>query len=222
MNGQGIPPDGPTRTSWGLYPAGGDFDADDFEDTRTMGTKGGLGEGINPIMLSSFVDFMIAEGEYQFNGNTTAAKDAFLRGIAKSLDKVESFESLVSNKMSEQRDGRAGTGTVKELFGMDQAAKDNHIAEMDALFDASANQMDVIITEFYIAAWGNGLEAYNMYRRTGFPGNLMPALEVDPGDFPLSFFYPAISVDRNASMNQKAGLTTQVFWQDAGVAAGLY
>ena len=61
LNGTGIPPDGPIRTSWGLYPFGGDFDDDTFDDTRESGTRGGLGEGIWPLMLSSFVDFYRAE-----------------------------------------------------------------------------------------------------------------------------------------------------------------
>ena len=160
---------------------------------------------------------MIAEGELRFNNDVAAAKAALDQGIANSLDKVESFESLVATKMSTTvtlRDG--SSGTIKGLYGMSASDKTNYLAEIDAMWNAAgANQLDIVIKEFYIAAWGNGLEAYNMYRRTGYPAGIMPALEVDPGAFPLSFFYPAISVDRNASINQKADLTTPVFWQDA-------
>jgi len=146
-------------------------------------------------------------------------------GIQASLDKVESFESLVAAKMGTTvtlRDG--SSGTIKGLYGMDATDKSNYIAEVQGLYDApGANQLDVVIKEFYIAAYGNGFEAYNMYRRTGYPGNLQPALE-DPGPFPLSFLYPANSVDRNANLLQKpdGSLAVPVFWQDAGVATGLY
>ena len=33
------------------------------------------------------------------------------------------------------------------------------------------DKLDILIKEYYIAAWGNGLESYNMIRRTGKPEN---------------------------------------------------
>jgi hypothetical protein len=73
-----------------------------------------------------------------------------------------------------------------------------------------------------IAAFGNGLESYNMYRRTGMPLNMAPALNEVPGKFPLSFLYPSNSTSRNANITQKADLGEPVFWQNATVASGLY
>ena len=222
LNGEGIPPDGPIRTSFGLYPWGGDFDNDEFDVTQHLGTTGGLGEGISPILLSSTVDFMLAEAVLRLS----AAGDARVlleSGIRASLDKVESFEGLVAAKMGTNitlRDG--SSGTVKEVYGMDAAAKDSYVATVLAIYDApGANQLDVVIKEHLIAAYGNGLEAYNMYRRTGLPANMAPSMEPS-GPFPLSFFYPANTVDRNANIAQKDGLTQPVFWQDAGVASVLY
>ena len=218
LNGSGIPPDGPIRTSWGLYPFGGDFDDDTFDDTRESGTRGGLGEGIEPYMLSFYVDFMRAEAILSMgaSGNARAMLEDGIRG---SMDKVLSFESLVSAKMStpvELRDG--STGTIKELFGMDDDAIDLYVSEVLALYDAAADdnaRLDVVIKEFHIAAWGNGLEAYNMVRRTGFPSNLQPALEPAAGTssdpFPRSFFYPTNHVDRNSNVEQKT-LSDPVFW----------
>jgi len=223
MNGEGIPPDGPIRTSYGLYPFGGDFDDDEFDDTRTLGIKGGLGGGIAPIMLSSFVDFMRAEAAIRFSGDAAAAEAHMVNGINASLDKVETFENLVADKMATTvtlRDG--SSGTIKGLFGMDGASKADYVAKVSALYNApGANQLDIVIKEFYIAAWGNGLEAYNMYRRTGSPRNFMPAME-SPGPFPLSFFYPLNAETRNSNITQKGNLAVPVFWQDAGVASSLY
>lgn len=216
LNGQGIPPDGPIRTSYGLYPGGGDFDDSTFDDTREEGSTGGLGQGIFPIMLSSFVDFMRAEAALTL-GTSDDARALLESGIRKSLDKVESFESIVANKMGTSvtlRDGSAGT--IKQLFGMDQAAKDNYVAEILALYDAGNDQekLDVVITEYYIAAWGNGLEAYNMYRRTGLPANMQPALEPEPGQFPNTFFYAVDFVTRNSNVDTKA-LDVRTFWAPA-------
>jgi hypothetical protein len=92
------------------------------------------------------------------------------------------------------------------------------------MYDAgsAAEKLAIVVKEYYIAAWGNGLEAYNMYRRTGYPSNMEPGLEPTVGVFPLSFFYPANSVTRNSNMTQKDELDVAVFWQDAGVASGLY
>lgn len=224
LNGEGIPPDGPIRTSYGLYPFGGDFDDDSFNDTRKSGTLGGLGRGINPLLLSSWVDFMRAEAVLRL-GASGDARALLQSGIQKSLDKVESFESLVAAKMATTVTLKNGSsGTIKGLYGMSAAKKTAYINEVLAQYDAAsaAGQLDIVIKEFYIAAWGNGIEAYNMYRRTSLPANMMPSLEVDPGAFPLSFFYPANAVDRNANIEQKGDLNLPVFWQDASVAATLY
>lgn len=216
LNGSGIPPDGPIRTSWGLYPFGGDFDDDTFEDTREQGTRGGLGAGIWPMMLSSFVDFYRAEAALTL-GTGENARTLLESGIRASMAKVISFESLVSAKMGTNvtlKDG--STGTIRDLFGTDQSNIDFYVADVLALYDApGANQLDVVIKEFHIAAWGNGFEAYNMYRRTGYPANIQPGLEPSTGTvtdpFPRSFLYPVDHITRNASAVQKT-LDEPVFW----------
>lgn len=224
LNDEGIPPDGPTRTSWGLYPAGGDFDADDFTDSRKQGTTGGKGAGIAPIMLSSYVYFMRAEAALTM-GTGEDARQMMMDGINASLDKVESFESLVSEKMAEERDIRGTLIIVKDFYGMSSTTKAAYTTEVGNLYDAATTDQErlaVTSKEFFIAAFGNGLESYNMYRRTGYPDNLQPALESAPGPFPLSFFYPSNSVNRNANVDQKTDLTTSVFWQDASIIPMLY
>ncbi len=218
LNGEGIPPDGPIRTSWGLYPAGGAFDDDTFDDTRQLGTTGGLGGGITPIMLSSYVDFMRAEAALTL-GTGEDPRALLASGIRKSLDKVESFESLVASTMSTQLTLRDGsTGTVKELYGMDEDSKTDYINEVLAMYDASANdddRLDVIIKEYYIASFGSGLEAYNMWRRTGKPSNMTPAIEPAFGQFPYSFLLPIDHITRNSNIEQKT-LADRVFWNVSG------
>ena len=225
LNGEGIPPDGPTRTSWGLYPFGGEFDYDDFDDTRHQGTTGGLGQGIYPIMLSSFVDFMRAEAALRL-GTADDARALLERGIRGSMDKVRSFESIVASTMSLELVDRLGNAiTVEKAFAMTDQDVDDYVADVLSRYDAASatNKLDIVIKEFYIAAWGNGLEAYNMYRRTGLPSNMQPGLEPGGGSgadpFPVSFLYPGVHVSRNANVDQKDGMGIPVFWP---MASGLY
>jgi len=227
LNGEGIPPDGPIRTSYGLYPFGGDFDDDSFKDTRQSGTTGGLGAGIAPIFMASFGDLMQAEAILRLSatGGGGDARALLKSGMEESLDKVESFEDLVSSKMNTSVTLKSGaSGTIKDLFGMSPASKASYVTKVLAKYDAATSnteKLDIVVKEMYIAAWGNGLEAYNLYRRTGMPSNLEPALE-PPGPFPLSFFYPSNSVTRNASIKQKDEMNVPVFWQDGSVSSGLY
>lgn len=218
LNPQGIPPDGQIRTSWGLYPGGGQFDDATYQDTRKLGTTGGLGQGILPVMLSSVVDLMRAEAALTL-GTSDDPRALLEKGIRASLNKVETFESLVPGTMGRTVEIRGGgTGTVKELYGMSQAKKDAYVNNVLALYDAADadGKLDLVVKELMIASWGNGLEAYNAYRRTGKPNNMQPALEQIYGDFPRTFLLPAVHVTRNASVDQKT-FNDRVFWDDGSI-----
>ena len=93
-NAAGIPPDGPVRAVYGLYPAGGNFDDNSFDFTQNAGTDGALGEGIAPIMLSSWVDFMRAEIALASSGDARALLES---GMKKSMDKVFSFADKIKH-----------------------------------------------------------------------------------------------------------------------------
>ncbi len=216
LNGEGIPPDGPTRTSYGLYPGGGDFDWSDYSDTRTAGTSGGLGQGILPIMLSSFVDFMRAEAALTMSTGEDA-RALLESGIRASMAKVRGFESLVPATMAQEVGRGDELTTVGASLTMTDEDVDNYVAEVLADYDAASDPLDVVIKEFYLAAWGNGKEAYNMYRRTGYPSNMQPGLEPEVGTFPRSFLLPANHVTRNINATQRA-LSDRVFWDDGSAS----
>lgn len=212
LNAEGIPPDGPFRTAWGLYPAGGQFDDNTYASTQQEGTTGGLGQGINPILLASFMDFLRAEAALTM-GTTDDPRALLESGVRKSIAKVQSFASLVPSTMSRSItsvvDG--SVSTVSEIFEPTAADVDAYVAHVLESYDAASDKLDVVMKEYYIALFGNGMEAYNMYRRTGKPNNMMPALEPNPGPFIRSFFLPGDHVNRNLNANQKE-LTTPVFW----------
>jgi len=218
LNPAGIPPDGPIRTSYGLYPGGGQFDDDTFNDTRQSGSTGGLGEGVLPIMISPMVDLMRAEAALTLSTGEDA-RALLESGIRASVNKAVSFESLVAGTMSTSvvlRDG--SEGTIKELFGTSAEDIDRYVASVLALYDAASadGKLDLVAKEMMIASWGNGLEAYNLYRRTGKPNNMQPALEAVYGEFPRTFLLPAIHVTRNSSVTQKS-FTDRVFWDDGTI-----
>ena len=74
--------------------------------------------------------------------------------------------------------------------------------------------MRVIAREYWLALYGNGIEAYNLYRRTGQPDGMQPGLNPVVGKFPRSFIYPDAYVNRNSNAKQKADFGVKVFWDN--------
>jgi hypothetical protein len=83
-----------------------------------------------------------------------------------------------------------------------------------ALYDAAATneeKLAIVVEEFYIASFGNSVEAYNNYRRTGYPvlGNSV----ISNTDFPRSYFIPSSEMNSNDNPDlEQKKLTDQVFW----------
>lgn len=194
----GIPPDGGLRTAFGLYPIGGRFDANQglSSNGRAMGTTG---SGISPIMLSSYVQFMLAENA--LNGGAGNARTFLEAGVRQSISKVMTFrDDLVTQSF------KPSTGDV-----------DDYVANVLSLYDAAGTndaKLEVVAREYWIAAFGNGVETYNLVRRTGKPANLQPTLNATPGSFIRSFLYPNTFVSNNQNVSQKpgTGVETPVFW----------
>ena len=196
-NAEGIPPDGPKRTSFGVYPVGGRFD--DNDAARVNNGQGLNGAGIWPIMMDSFVYFMRAEAALYLTTSDDAA--AMLeQGIRSSMNTVTGFLPNPGDF----------TNTA------DATDIDDYVNAVIASYMAATSdeeRMDIIGKEYWLAMYGNGVEGYNLYRRTGAPGNLQPTL-LGTGSFPRSFLYPSNTVDRNLNITQKPGLTEQVFWDN--------
>ncbi len=189
----GVPPDQLKRTTYGLYPIGGAFDADNFTPVTT--NIGAGGAGIFPFMLSSYVKFLRAESALM-SGTTGDPKTLLEEGIRASMDKVLNFP-----------------GPVDASFAASDADVDAYVTFVLGQYDgATTNEerLDIIMKEYYIALWGNGYEAWNNYRRTSYPSDLSPHVAT-PGEFPRTFVYPATVVNTNSSIDQKP-VTTKVFW----------
>lgn len=199
----GIPPDGQIRTNWGVYPVGGLFDEDQDADVKNNGTDGGLGAGISPIMMSSFVDFMRAERAMS-GGDAAGARMHLENGMRNSIARVISFS-----------DGVAGSGSSGSAFAPTPADIDAYVNDILGQWDAGNNddKMNVLQYQNHHALWGNGYEAWNAYRRTGFPTDLQFTRDqADPGTFPRLMLYPADYVNLNATIDGNRVISQQVFW----------
>ena len=120
--------------------------------------------------------------------------------ITKSFDKVTGFPGTVGVTIP---DGYAPTTTRKT----------DYINFVLAKYDAGTadDKLDIIMEEYYLALWGNGIDAYNNYRRTGKPGNMQLTKTPNPGAFISSMYYPAVYVNRNLNAAQKS-VDVHVFW----------
>ena len=191
----GIPPDNTKRMTFGVYPVGGRFD--DNDGVRIRAGQGLNGAGIWPIMMNSFVYFMRAEAAL-YLGTSDDPRAMLEEGVRNSINTVM---STLPNP-----DDFSNVPSSTDV--------DNYVDTVLSLYDNATTEderMAVIGKEYWLALYGNGVEGYNLYRRTGTPINLQPTY-LGTGNFPRTFLYPNVSVDRNPNINQKEGLTEQVFW----------
>lgn len=198
----GIPPDGFLRTTVGVYPFGGRFDNN--QGANVAVDFGGQGAGIQPIWQSSFTEFVRAEYELVLNNNMANARTRMESGIRKSINKVINFPAAIGY-----------SETIPTTRIPDAPRIDAYVNKVLAAYDAAATtdaRLNILMKEYYIALWGNGVDAYNMYRRTNKPDNMQYVLETNPGVYINSHLYPSVYVNRNINAQQKSNVGVQVFW----------
>ena len=87
-----------------------------------------------------------------------------------------------------------------------------YLAANGALTGTTAQQLEQIINEKYIANYGVVVEPWTDFRRTGYPTLTLPSNAVVPY-FPRSLFYPQSEIDNNPeNAIQKSGMNVKVFW----------
>jgi len=212
-NGNGIPPDGDIRTVYGVYPGGGKFDANTFQDILNNGTDGGLGAGVIPVMPANFITFYRAEAALTM-GTGEDARALLEQAVRESIANVLDFaQDTDPSSLSEVVVSLPGG----DIFGFDFLPSDSvinlYVSEVLNLYDTpGADQLDVVMKEFLLASYGNGIEGYNMLRRTGRPLNIQPMIQPTAGSFIRSNIYPAVHVNLNENASQRSAVTEQVFW----------
>ena len=133
------------------------------------------------------------------NNDAAAARTALENGVRGSISAVLDFGSSLAPA------DLVPTGDEVNAY----------VDEVLARYDATADDMgklDVIGKEYFIALFGNGIEAYNLYRRTGAPSDVQLPLDPNTTGYINSFFYPSALADRNGNVNQKSDVSAKVFW----------
>jgi hypothetical protein len=203
-NDKGIPPDNFKRTLAGAYPAGGKLDDLDYSEQKNGDGFGG--NGITPMMLATWTKFMIAE--MKMDTDESAAKTALLEGIELSWDKVYNFYP-VSERFNIVFDGADNLPVISDYFN---DFKTDITDDWDT--GTTTDRWNILAHQYWVASYGNGMNTYNFYRRTGFPTDLQPNLEPNPGSFIRSFYYPSNLVNNNSNASQKDGVGVKVYWDN--------
>ncbi len=199
----GTPPDAPVITAAGAYPAGGRADNVDSGNANfkkmTQRGQGANGAGILPIYMSFYTDFLKAEIEAR-NGND--AKPALLTAVTNSITFVKAFSEGIGQVVDVEAWGDDWDGLVQA-----------YLDAVDYQYDQEPDALKAVGRETWIATWGNGVEAYNSYRRTGGPGHMQPTIQTGAGVWMRSLIYSANYVNLNLSASQKnSDQVNKVFW----------
>ena len=201
----------------GIFPCGGRYD-EGAGFTRTIAS----GTGVAPKRIFTYDEFLYVQAELMQVGLMAGDAGAKLReAMEASFAKVDQVV--------------AGTGTTQSvpvLSGSVEATTfmDNIDTEFAAV--GADKKLEIIITQKWVATFGDPLDQYNDYRRTGYPvlanpNGPSPEYQLDNGDgFPLqdsqtvlnndfqqTFFWPQreLNLNQNAP-DQKDPTTYKVFW----------
>jgi hypothetical protein len=209
----GIPADNAVRATFGLYPYGGLYDNNPINNVpatnvfltnagtntpaahRIVATTDGSGAGIFPILTASMTHFILAEAALTL-GTSGDARAYLSNGVLLNLQAINAFVAAPGN---------LGTPLPTTTI---TAFVNSRLAQYDAA--PAAGRLGVVMTEKYISLYGNGIEAYNDYRRTGLPVLMTPISPVNP--FPLRFLYSLRELTTNTNAPEQNIYTNPVFW----------
>ena len=190
-------------TVHGVFPYGGNANSPSIPSSyqSTTPTMGLQGAGINILASNYATQFLIAEGQLTMNSNVTAARSALSNAITAHMNKVRLF----------------GTGIVTEnpiTAGGITTYVNNVLTE----YDSASDKLEIIMREFHKASWGNGIQAYNNFRRTGKPSNLA-ALPFTPADgFVYRMPYPSVYISNNLNPDNVAlPISQRIWWADNSI-----
>ena len=203
----------------GIFPCGGRYD-DGLGFARTINS----GTGVAPRRILTYDEFLYIQAELMQVGLMAGDAAAKLNeAVTASFVKVD----LVV----------AGSGTsqsVPKLSGSEDVT--DFIAKLDAEFASAGaeKKLEIIMTQKWTATFGDAMDQYNDYRRTGYPvlanpNGGSPEYQLDNGDgwplddsqtvlnngFQYTFFWPQreLNLNQNAP-DQKDPTVYKVFWDN--------
>jgi hypothetical protein len=205
------------RSVPGIYPVGGLYDNAPINNlpatnvflTNTGATTAlkavtntdGTGAGVFPFITNAMVKFIQAEAALAL-GTPGDPRTLLQDGITAHLNSVNTISTTSGNSAPP-----IPASTIT-----------NFVAKYATAFTAAnaAGKLEIVMNQKYIALFGNGMEAYNDYRRTALP--VLPPAVAPLNTFPLRLSYSATelstngTVTPNAAALQTAQQFTPVFW----------
>lgn len=195
----GIPADNTIRATFGVYPIGGSYDKGPGGEERRFDQGHGTGAGITPWLTNFHRAFLLAEAALTL-GTPGDPRALMLEGIQASFEKVEDYGLSVDPENA-------------EAMAPDMVT--NYLEAVGDRYDAATTdtqRLNIIMTEKYFASFGNGIESYTDYRRTGMPNDL-PASLAPSGPFPLRLPYPPGELTSNPNAPNPVPLVSEpIFW----------
>ena len=180
--------------------------------------------GVAPHRILTYDEFLYIQAELMHDGVISGAVDAKLQeAMTASFAKVD--EVVVNSGTTQVIPVLTGSAEVTTFI-------DNVISEFTAA-DAE-KKLEIIMTQKWVATFGDSMDQYSDYRRTGFPvladpHGTSPEYQLDNGDgFPLddgvtvlnnefqnSFFWPQTEINLNQNAPaQKNPNTYLIFWDN--------
>jgi hypothetical protein len=150
--------------------------------------QGASGEAPIRLLTNYQRAFILAEAALVL-GTTGDAQVLYTEGITQSMLKTGITQAAITTYLAANPTVAILTGTVED-------------------------KRKQIITQKYISFVGNGIEAYNDYRRTGYPvlALALNAQGDDPNSIPKRFAYTANEIQRNPNVPKPQPLTNVKVW----------
>jgi len=194
-----------SQTVLGIYPVGGWYD-----DGSGVTVTANTGTGAAPERMLTYYTRLYMEAEL--------ALDGVIDGDARAL-----LMSAIQASFTKVNQVVTGTGTSQVVPQITSEQIDAYIAAVLAEYDQGDDdrKMEIILTQKWIAGFGNTIDAYNDYRRKGYPVIFDPNTDTGPyalftsSSVPFLVSLPWRAEDLNLNQNappQKNPTTDRVFW----------
>ena len=194
-----------SQTVLGLYPAGGWFD-----DGSGSSVSATTGTGVAPERMLNHYTRLFIEAELALDGVIEAdPAEKLTEAIQASFDKVNQVVTT--------------TGTTQAVPTLTQDTIDWYINRILLDFENAEldKKLEIILTQKWIASFGNSVDQYNDYRRRDYPVLFDPSTDTGPfaqftsssRTFLLSLPWRADDLTLNPnSPSQKIPTQDGVFW----------
>lgn len=181
--------DNGSRTVQGIYPVGGKF-----EDGSATSVTGSSAPGNGEFRMITNVMRLFIETEAALTLNATVS------GNADDL-----FQSAMEEAFAEVNRLDAPNISTDDISAYVQQQMQNFADSV-----TTESKLNLVMTEKYVAMFGNGLEAFNDYRRTGYPVIPDP-IETNQLRL-LRFPYPDDELTANPNAPAQPNRNVPVFW----------